>query len=331
MDALADQIKQAAPDADQLILVPHRFLHLLPLHCLPLGSAPTTLLDQFARGVRFAPSLQVLDVVRKRPPTPLDSLFALQNPTEDLLYSDLEVQAIQSLFATQPTVLKRSEATKGAIQQHQGTLARSSCVHFACHGYFNFAQPLLSSLILAGSEITPAPDELEAEGLLLQPDGSAVDLSQCLTLLDVFQLDLRQARLVALSACETGLSELNSLSDEVVGLSSGFLYAGCNSVIGTLWTVPDISTALLMAHFYRLFKAQTDQGHPGDVALALKNAQHWLRTLTLHQLEAQRSTIPPVMHANFDHDLVGLKRFHAGEDCPFRSPYFWAAFTAVGQ
>jgi CHAT domain-containing protein len=331
MEALAEQISQFAPEADQLILVPHRFLHLLPLHCLPFGESSNSLQDQFDRGVRFAPSLQVLQVVQKRQQTPLESLFALQNPTQDLLYSDLEVEGIQSLFAAKPTVLKRSEATKRAMEQQAGALASSTCLHFACHGYFNFEQPLLSALILAGSHINPAPDELDANRHLPQPDGSALDLSQCLTLLDLFELDLRQVRLVALSACETGLSELNSLSDEFVGLSSGFLFAGCNCVIGTLWTVSDISTGLLMVEFYRLLKQQEQAHRHTDVAIALKQAQQWLRTLTLEQLESQRSSIPEAMRDNFDHDLQRLKRKYSASDCPFSSPFYWAAFTAVGQ
>ncbi|MFN9659818.1 MAG: CHAT domain-containing protein, partial [Cyanobacteriota bacterium] len=333
LDTLLEKIQHLAPGADQLILIPHRFLHLLPLHAMPLGEAPTPLQDHFGRGVRYAPSLQVLQVVQQRQPTPPHSLFALQNPTQDLLYSDLEVEAIQSLFAAKATVLKRSEASKGAMKQQKGALTNSACLHFACHGYFNFEQPLLSALLLAGSVLDAAPDDLDADRHLPQPNGNVIDLSECLTLLDLFQLDLRQARLVALSACETGLSDLNSLSDEVVGLSSGFLYAGCNSVIGSLWSVPDISTGLLMAQFYRLLMAQTCQGQPGDVALALKQAQHWLRTLTFDDLSAQRSAIPEAMRDNFEHDLKWLEQKAAvsGDNHPFRSLYYWAAFTAVGQ
>jgi CHAT domain-containing protein len=68
-----------------------------------------------------------------------------------------------------------------------------------------------------------------------------------------------------------------------------------------------------------------------DVAIALKQAQHWLRTLTLEQLEGQRTTIPAAMGDNFDHDLQRLKRKYSASDCPFSSPFFWAAFTTVGQ
>ncbi len=334
LDVLLEKIQHLAPGADQLILIPHRFLHLLPLHAMPVAeAAPTPLQDHFSRGVRYAPSLQVLQVVQQRQPTPPHSLFALQNPTQDLLYSDLEVEAIQSLFAAKATILKRSEASKGAMEQQKGALTNSACLHFACHGYFNFEQPLLSALLLAGSVLDTAPDEFDADRHLPQPNGNVIDLSECLTLLDLFQLDLRQARLVALSACETGLSDLNSLSDEVVGLSSGFLYAGCNNVIGSLWSVPDISTGLLMAQFYRLLMAQTSEGQPGDVAQALKEAQHWLRTLTFAELAAQRSAIPEAMRDNFEHDLKWLKQKAAdsGDNHPFHNPYYWAAFTAVGQ
>jgi CHAT domain-containing protein len=331
MDSLARKISEIAPDADQLILVPHRFLHLLPLHCLPLSESHGTLLDHFASGVRFAPSLQVLQLVQQRPQTGLDSLFAIQNPTLDLPYTDLEVETIHPLFGPKSTVLKQHAATKAALERSHSTLASSTCLHFSCHGTFNFAQPQLSALILADSHVDSQPDDADPDRYLHQLDGSAIDLTKCLTLLDLFQLDLRQARLVVLSACETGLSEINSLSDEFVGLSSGFLFAGCNSVIGTLWTVSDISTGLLMAEFYRLLKLQEQTQRQTDVAIALKQAQHWLRTLTLEQLEAQRMTLPAAMGDNFDHDLKRLKRNHSASDCPFSSPFYWAAFTAVGQ
>jgi len=337
MEALAEHISQFAPEADQLILVPHRFLHLLPLHCLPFGESSGSLQDQFARGVRFAPSLQVLQVVQQRQQTPLESLFALQNPTQDLLYSELEVEAIQSLFtAKKPAVLKRSEASKRALEEQAGSLASSTCLHFACHGYFNFEQPQLSALILAGSRITVAPEDSDANRHWPQPDGTALDLNQCLTLLDLFQLDLRQARLVALSACETGLSEINSLSDEFVGLSSGFLYAGCNSVIGTLWTVNDLSTGLLMGQFYRLLKQQEQAQQRTEVALALKQAQSWLRQLTCAEavltLQQQVPNLPEGIQETAKRSIRrALSERYAAEDRPYTNPFYWAAFCAVGQ
>ncbi len=335
IDSLARKISEMAPDADQLILVPHRFLHLLPLHCLSLSESHGTLLDRFARGVRFAPSLQVLQLVQQRPQTGLDSLFAIENPTRDLPYTDLEVEAIHPLFGPQPTVLRQQAATKAALERSSSTLASSTCLHFSCHGTFNFAQPQLSALILADSHVESQPDDADPDRYLPQLDGSALDLTRCLTLLDLFQLDLRQARLVTLSACETGLSEINSLSDEFVGLSSGFLYAGCNSVIGTLWTVSDISTGLLMAEFYRLLKQQEQTQRQTDVAIALKQAQHWLRHLTCEQavarIEHALPSLPEAVRPNYTYDIQELKRRHQPTDRLYSSPFYWAAFCAVGQ
>jgi CHAT domain-containing protein len=52
-------------------------------------------------------------------------------------------------------------------------------------------------------------------------------------------------------------------------------------------------------------------------------------------LDALRSSLPPAladnMAHNFAHDLQRLNRNHAPSDCPFSSPFYWAAFTAVGQ
>lgn len=184
------------------------------------------------------------------------------------------MESISPLFGTNAQVLKKAAATKAAIDTSLPYLAQSHCLHLSCHGYFNFTQPQLSALILADSEVSPLPDDADPTRYLRTDNTgdkkSGLDLSKCLTLLNLFQLDLRQTRLVALSACETGLSDFSSQSDEFVGLSTGFLFAGSNSVIGTLWTVSDITTGLLMTQFYRLLKQQSAQEPSLDVAIALK-------------------------------------------------------------
>ena len=141
---------------------------------------------------------------------------------------------------------------------------------------------------------------------------------------------------MALSACETGLSELNSLSDEFVGLSSGFLYAGCNSVIGTLWTVDDLSTGLLMGEFYRLLKQQEQTQPSTDVALALKQAQQWLRQLTCADAVATLQRLVPSLAADVQETAKrnirrSLSERYAADDRPYHHPFYWAAFCAVGQ
>ncbi len=63
------------------------------------------------------------------------------------------------------------------------------------------------------------------------------------------------ARLVTLSACQSGLGDLRA-GDELVSLSRAFSYAGTRAILSTLWRVDDVSTALVTKHFYRRYAGQ---------------------------------------------------------------------------
>lgn len=63
--------------------------------------------------------------------------------------------------------------------------------------------------------------------------------------------------LVVLSGCETDLEEI--IGDGVIGLSRSFFAAGADSVIGSLWNVPDIPTASLMTKFHVTLSENTDK------------------------------------------------------------------------
>jgi len=94
-------------------------------------------------------------------------------------------------------------------------------IHFATHGLLEHL-----SLVLYGSTSTNAL--LHAE--------------------EISRMRL-QAKLVVLSACNTGRGEVGA--DGVAGLSRAFLAAGAQSVIATLWAVPYVSTAVFMREFYK--------------------------------------------------------------------------------
>ncbi len=321
-----DIIQQIPSECDRLILIPHRYLHLFPLHALPINSqqgklTSEILMHRFPLGVSYAPSCQLLELSQTRKRFDFTHLFAVQNPTDDLYYTNIEIDAIKSYFNPVATnILVTKDATKAAIDNK--LLNTFHCAHLSCHGYFNLKQPQKSALILADAHLSPAPNELNLEHHLLLDNGEVIDLDKCLTLDAVFALKLDKCRLVTLSACETGLIDFTNISDEYIGLPSGFLVAGSPAVVSSLWTVNDLSTALLMIKFYE------NLHHQMSLAVALNQAQLWLRDASRTELtqwiKAGNLPLSPALRISL---FKGLKP----DDKPFHHPFHWAAFCAIGQ
>ena len=323
LSTIIEQIEQNITDCNQLILVPHRWLHLLPIHALPRSDGKC-LLDLFPEGVSYAPSVQLLQLTQKQSKPSLTNLFSVQDPTEDLKFTNLEVTAIRSQFIPHDDVLVGKAASRELLTKER--LAKANSTHFSCHGYFNFENPELSALLMAGSKLEAEKGEgnqQQEKRYLPSREGGSIDLDKCLTLGDIFGLDLRNCRLVTLSACETGLTDFKSLSDEYVGLPSGFLFAGSPSVVSSLWAVNDLSTSFLMIKFYHNLQ-EID-----SVPVALNQAQLWLRAVTKQELEEWVNQLDLSEGEIFEIEAALLE--HPPEACPFNSPYYWGAFCAVGS
>lgn len=330
----------ALDNCDSLILVPHRYLHLFPLHALSVSQqtwlrfnqktphlqppAKPCLLDCFKKGVRYAPSCQLLQRVqqRERPPADTRALFAIQNPTEDLAYTDIEVEVIKQAFKPADILIKQ-QATKTALIDNLETLAQAHYVHFSCHGSFNFQTPLISSLILAGAiELTDSPTPTGTKSLRLRSGGQA-NPAKCLTLQDIFAtLNLPKCRLVTLSACETGLTDTTKQSDDCIGLATGFLYAGSQGVLSSLWSVDDFATAYLMIKCYENLAT-------ADMAIAINTAQIWLRDATQSKLLEWIGELK--LDSKSTQDIKGFLGSYDSDEKPFESPFYWAAFCAIGK
>ncbi len=110
----------------------------------------------------------------------------------------------------------------------------------------------------------------------------------------------------------------------MVGLPASLLQAGVAGVVASLWSVNDLSTALLMIKFYECFFQ-----NPSDTAVALRTAQRWLREATTQQLlELAQSTLDA---DNMKVVKDTFARYHYDPDeKPYEDPYYWAAFCAVG-
>ncbi len=340
---LNEIITHIPPNCKQLILVPHRYLHLFPLHALQFTSETRFkektnfrgyLLDGFPAGVKYAPSLQLLELVKNRlttrnsAPPNQQQLFALQNPTEDLFNADMEVETIKTRFNPHQILLKK-QATKTALNENRENLSNANYLHFSCHGIFNFDNPLLSSLVLADSlepQTSPPPPEsnqpAEKQRYVTLRSGRKAIPEKCLTLREIFaELQLPQCSLVTLSACETGLTDSTAMTDEYIGLPSGFLYAGSMNVVSSLWAVDDFATAILMIKFYQ------ELPEADSVAVALNAAQNWMRGVSMEDCRVWVGLL------NLDEKFrqsVELWLASSSHQQPFRDPKYWAAFCATG-
>ena len=315
--------KIGLPIADRLLalgyhrcsVVPCGRLGLLPLHAIKLPNRGY--LDE-ALEFSYIPSARTLLFVRQRTCTSaVPRFFGVADPPHSeqvnlgelrlslpkyrLHYARAEVEGIAALFPKGTTdILWADEATRTAILAHA---AVATYLHFVCHGTFNVFQPLTSGLDLAGDDR--------------------------LTLADILShLDLSGARLAVLSACQTALTEPQRIPDESIGLPAGFLQAGVSGVIATLWSVADVSSALLLMRFYH--HHLKDGLNPAE---ALRRAQQWLRESTVDELDLVAHLGRRYQESGeADRDAFNRMAYYRGhrQEKPFAHPYYWAAFAYYG-
>ena len=297
--ALLGPVANRLAKVRRLVVVPDSALHYLPFAALPIPGAGTTSGDPLGpeplitqAEVVSLPSASTLALQRRRRasrPVPESSVLVVADPVFDatdprlsgaetlgrarsdgmvapaevgpalrrdgssafsrLPASRAEAEAIANLYpAERRTLLLDFEASR---EDFFRAVSGQRILHIATHGVLDSERPALSGLVLSqlGPEGTPR------EGFL--------------RLHDLYDLDL-QAELVVLSGCRTALGR-EIRGEGLVGLTRGFMDAGADRVLASLWSVQDRATAELMIAFHR----NLSEGL--SAAAALRSAQLEIR------------------------------------------------------
>lgn len=240
-------------------------------------------------------------------------LVGLANPSRSqppLLGAEVELHHIAACFPEQHRAVAYGSEATGTFLLRQ--LSRATHLHLGCHGSMQY-------------------DSIDGAFLMLADD-------EQFGIARVRRLVGDDLRLVVIAACVSGAVNVLLQPEESHALTIGFMHAGAAGVLGALWPIPDLATALFMSYFYE--QLTTEEGI--EPAVALARTQHWMRTLTsaaVRQYVAQRPALA-ALHGRVR--LRGSAPVAAGRWTnlarmrslprrrPFSAPQYWAAFTLNG-
>ena len=195
-----------------------------------------------------------------------DPIFALRSSLSPLLFNKREVEQIEANFSGKSYV--NQQANKLSFIQEAPNYRY---LHIASHGKMNDKDADLSYIAFT-------------------QDGDSTNQEELLYLRELYDMDI-PADMVVLSACETGIGELQN-GEGIISLARGFSYAGAKSIITSLWSVNDQKTTDLMVDFYQNLK----EGQTKNYALA-----------------------------NAKRDYI------SSNSATFSHPFYWAGFIPIGN
>ncbi|MCH9739619.1 MAG: CHAT domain-containing protein [Epsilonproteobacteria bacterium] len=268
-------LKEKLKDKTILIISPDGALRLLPFEALYDRETQHYLIE--SREIRYIPSgkefVRLHKYAKKRVSTNnrvvvfanpnFDSnesashheeQIALTRGTNENIIKPFFKESYSSLLGTEAEA-KAIDTIMGSVEIFEGNRANETnllgvkepkILHIATHGFFintpNIPNPMLKSgIVLSG--VNHYAKRKQGYGRV--------------TALKLSGLNLRSTDLVVLSACETGVVDVND-TDSISGLGKAFIQAGAKDVVMSLWSVDDNATKELMIDFYRGIKEHSN-------------------------------------------------------------------------
>jgi CHAT domain-containing protein len=188
--------------------------------------------------------------------------FYLTASSDKRLYTDLpgtekEINQLQFLLKQKGWKTENYQTTQ-ATEEQVKEVNSPKIFHIATHGFYKPSESMRLQDEMEGNEAELTKNPLLRNGLLLKGGGDLLTKTEynynmengILTAYEAMNLNLDKTDLVVLSACETGLGELQS-GEGVFGLQRAFLVAGAKVLIMSMFKVGDEETQKLMLKFYQ--------------------------------------------------------------------------------
>jgi CHAT domain-containing protein len=255
----------------RLIIIPHNEISYIPFEILTEPKSDQPLLKKFAISYNYSAN------------------FFTEKETADKKYEALAMAPFAGISSNSFPDLKESrgeiESLKGKIlfgqeatkQNFVEFSASYPVIHLATHAVADDADPLRSFIEFYGSK-----NDLDTAHRLFEQE--------------IYHLDMKTAKLVVLSACETGTGHLIN-GEGIMSLSRAFSYAGCKSVITSLWKADDAATAFISRKLHEylqkgfekdeaLQKAKTDYLESDRVDAIHKTPAYWAHLVLIGDAQA---------------------------------------------
>lgn len=267
----------------QLFIVADKFLFNVPFRALMSPATGRYLIENYS--LALSPSSSVLitctEASNRKQGTTRESALSVGvthfDHNEDRDLPDLpsaakEAREVASNYASSIFLINERARKKEVLRE----IAKADVIHLASHFISSNLSPLRSRLLL-WNEPGDDPNSGIPNGILESSE--------------IYKVKLPTAKLVVLSACQTGI-ERYYRGEGAISLAHAFIAAGVPLVVASLWAVDSDSTTELMINFHRNRKREASSS-----AEALRRAQ-----------------------------LAMLN----GSDSRYRHPYYWASFNLIG-
>ena len=264
-------IQNHLEDIEELILIPHQQLHLIPLGALPISDSEY-LHDKYL--IRTLASCQILSFCQDRVQLQTAPTYGIvENTKLDLPFSHLEAQTVAQLCQVSPD--KHLQGAEATVSKYRELLKQINRLLSSHHAVSRIDNNLESALMLAENQKITL-------GELLTPAYRFPELEE-----------------VFLSCCETNLGTPQP-TDDILTLNTGFLSAGARGVISTLWEVNDLASCIFSIIYHRLRAEGIDR------VRAVQKTQQTMVKMTEKQLQQEIKTFKKQQKKRYKRELEAL-------------------------